>query len=136
MGYLFLLLVGVMILFWLTHISSKNKIWQEKLNDFAKNEGLNLFHRVNRAGYFVALDDSQNSMCFLEKTNNSEVKIFRAKDFQQIRLEVGSGNHPNHKIIFRTNDPKNPTLELDFGISGNLCQDFYDRVIILFGYSN
>lgn len=128
-----LLIVAGIVAYFVSKAFKNNAAAGDNLDAIAKDNGLNTFYRCYVTDGIVGLDDTQNAMVWVSKTDKSAFKILRAGDIRRVRHETKPfHNKTDNKIVFTTNDVRNPTLTLDFGLGTKPAEDFHQRIGILF----
>jgi len=124
----------VAIFFWFKAASNKVKEVNSRFEALATSNGLNIFKRYDVTGGVLGLDDARSSMLWVSLVDKSAYKILRAEDVRNVSHEVKpfANNKTLHDIVFTTNDVKDPSFKLKFGLGKDAAEDFYRRIGILF----
>ena len=137
MEIFFLIVAGIVVYFVISKGLKNSAVANDGLDAIAKSHGLNFFYRCYVYDGIVGLDDTQNVMVWVSKTDKSAFKILRSEDVRRVQHEKtpSHNNTTKNKIVFTTNDVRNPTVTLEFGLGTKPAEDFYQRIGILFNLS-
>lgn len=123
----FVIVVAVSIyLFFYVRKSIKINGW---LGELAKTKGLNIIQQYTVVGGVVGLDDTLPAIVWIDRNNKENYKLFTPDNVRSVEF---STHKSKSELLIVTNDAKNPTLKLDFGIKEEMCKDFCRRIEIAF----